>query len=140
MKGNVLARFEDVLKFYPIDRINQQKNAKDYLRVGKIRERDSIGAVRISRLIDIPYGRINNWLMGKNTPRSIKGLKELESMKLLPLEISDSLEFKHFMITLGLRYADGCIYNQRRNNSYTFYICFGDEIDALKFVEDSKEA
>jgi len=64
----------------------------------------------------------------------------IESMNLLPLEISDSIEFRHFMRTLGLRYADGCIYKQRNNNSYTFYLCFGDKIDALKFIEDSREA
>ena len=139
MDNKTLANFDDVLKHYFTDKINQQKNALDYIKVRKIREEVFIGALKISRLIDVPYGTINNWLMGKKTPRAIKGLNQLKSMKLLPLKISDSLEFRHFMRTLGLRYADGCIYKQSRNNSYTFYICFGDEIDAINFVEDSKK-
>ena len=68
----------------------------------------------ISKIINMNEGTINYWLMGKSIPRSIKGIKELENMELLPLEISDSIQFKHFIRTLGLRYSDGCIYEQKR--------------------------
>jgi len=139
MEDKTLANFEDVLKHYSTDKINQQKNALDYIKSNEIRKKLSFGARKISRIIKIPEGTINNWLMGKKKPRAIKGLNQLKSMKLLPLKISDSFEFRHFIRTLGLRYADGCIYNQTRNNSYTFYICFGDKIDAIRFVEDSKK-
>ena len=135
----ILAEFEDVLKFYSTDRINQQKNAIDYVKTKRIRAENSIGSLRISKLLNIPAGTVNNWLMGKKTPRSIKGLNQLESMGLLPLRIDNSLGFQHFVRSLGLRYADGCIYEQKRNNSFTFYICFGDEIDAINFISDSKK-
>lgn len=140
MEKEILANFKDVLKYYSTDKINQQKNALDYFESKDIRERSSFGAMKISKIIGIPFGTVNNWLMGKKIPRAIKGLRELELMNLIPLEISDSLSFKHFVITLGLRYADGCIYRQKNNNSYTFYICFGDRIDALNFINDSKIA
>ncbi len=140
MEDKVLANFEDVLKHYSTDKINQQKNALDYIKSNEIRRKHFFGARKISRIIKIPEGTINNWLMGKKKPRAIKGLNQLKSMKLLPLRVEDSEEFKHFMRALGLRYADGCIYKQSRNNSYTFYICFGDKIDAMKFIEDSKIA
>ena len=140
MEEKILAGFKEVLQFYSTDKINQQKNALNYIRVKNIREKNLSGARKISRIIDIPEGTVNNWLMGKKTPRAVKGLKMLEVMGLLPLRISDSPAFRHFLITLGLRYSDGCIYEQKRNNSFTFYVCFSDKIDALKFIEDSKKA
>lgn len=138
MEKQILADLQDVLKFYSTDKINQQKNALNYMETMKIREKYSFGAMKISKIIDIPQSTINNWLMGKKTPRSIKGINQLKSMGLLPLEIRDSLEFKHFMRILGLRYSDGCIYEQKRNNSFTFYVCFSDKVDAMKVLEDSK--
>lgn len=71
--------------------------------------------------------------------KSIRGLKELKDMGLLPLKISSDLSFSLFMHVLGLRYADGCIYEQKRNKSYTFYLCFGKKIDALRFINDAKD-
>lgn len=65
-----------------------------------------------------------------------KAIKELKSAGLLPLRISGSESFKHFVHLLGLRYSDGCIYKQTRNNSYTFYICFGNKRDAERLVKD----
>ena len=138
MEKDILVRFEDVLKFYPIDRIHQQKNALDYIKVKELRERTGFGARKISKIINVSEGTVNHWLIGKNTPRAVKGIKQLESMGLLPLKISDSRAFCHFLRTLGLRYSDGCIYEQKRNNTLTFYLCFGDKDDALKFVKDSK--
>lgn len=140
MEEKNLVNFEDVLKFYSINKINQQKNALDYARAKSIREKSLFGARKISKMIGVPEGTVNNWLMGKKIPRAVKGLKMLEVMGLLPLKISDSPAFRHFLITLGLRYSDGCIYEQKRNNSFTFYVCFSDEIDAKKFIEDSKKA
>lgn len=138
MEKDILVRFEDVLKFYPIDRVHQQKNAFDYIRVRELREETGLGARKISKIINIPEGTVNHWLIGKNTPRSTKGIRQLEFMGLLPLKVSNLPSFRHFLRTLGLRYSDGCIYEQKRNNTLTFYICFGDRSDALKFVNDSK--
>jgi len=140
METRILAKFENVLEHYSTNKINQQKNAYDYMKVKRIREKMSYGAIKISRIIDVPSGTINHWLVERKIPRAIKGLKKLESMGLLPLIVSNSNEFGHFMRVLGLRYADGCIYHQKRNNSYTFYICFGDKIDATNFIEDSRKA
>lgn len=140
MEKKTLARFEDVLEFYPTTEVHQQKNALNYILAQEIRKNKSLGARKISEIIKIPEGTVNNWLGNRKIPRPIKGLKKLESMKLLPLEVSESKAFTHFVRTLGLRYSDGCIYEQKRNNSYTFYVCFKDKIDALKFIEDSRDA
>jgi hypothetical protein len=74
----------------------------------------------------------------KMKDRIAKALQELKSANLLPLKISDSESFRHFIHLLGLRYSDGCTYKQVRNNSYSFYICFGNKTDAEIFVKDCK--
>jgi len=75
-----------------------------------------------------------------NIKRTIKGIKKLENMGLLPLKVSNNRAFQQFIITLGLRYADGCIYKQRENKSFTTYVCFGEKKDALNFCKDVKKA
>lgn len=51
------------------------------------------------------------------------------------VNIKKNLDMYSFICHLfGLRYSDGCIYKQKRNNSYTFYICFGKEKDAITFI------
>lgn len=136
-ENNILAIWKDVLSFYPTNRkINHQKYAIKYFEAMKLRKEKNIGATKISRIIDIPSGTINYWLMKREMPVAVKGIKELEEMNLLPLEISNLNSFKHFMRALGLRCSDGCIYEQKRNNSFTFYVCFSEKINALKFIED----
>ncbi|VVB68345.1 tRNA-splicing ligase RtcB [Candidatus Norongarragalina meridionalis] len=61
-------------------------------------------------------------------------------MGLLPLKVSNSASFLQFIRIFGLRYADGCIYQQTRNRSFTFHICFGDKKDALRLIDDAREA
>ena len=136
----VLSNQEKVLSLYPTAKIHQKENALKYLEAIMLRNEENLGARRISQRIDVNEGTINYWIMGRSTPRSLKGIKELESMNLLPLKISDSPHFRHFMRTLGLRYSDGCIYEQKRNQSFTFYVCFSNKNDALRIVKDSKEA
>ena len=136
---NILATKEDVISMYSTSKIDQQKNAKKYYEAMDLRKKLGIGSLRISRAINMPLGAVHYWLQGFE-PKSVKGVKELESMGLLPLKISNSKQFKQFVRTFGLRFADGCIYEQKRNNSFTGYVCFGNKKDAIKFVGDCKEA
>ncbi|MBI2507452.1 hypothetical protein HYV89_00690 [Candidatus Woesearchaeota archaeon] len=68
-----------------------------------------------------------------------EGIKQLKDMNLLPLIVSKNPAFQQFIITLGFRYSDGCIYEQKNNRSITFYVCFSDKIDALNFCSDVKK-
>lgn len=131
-----LATEKEVLSLYPTNKINQQKNALLYQEAMKLRKK-GLGARKISKIIDMPEGAIHYWLQGFE-PKSVKGINELKDMNLLPLEISKEESFIHLVHTLGIRYADGCIYEQKRNNSYTYYLCFGDKLDALTYIKDSK--
>lgn len=140
MKQNqILATKEDLLLHYSTNRINQQRNASKYWEAMSLRKERGYGAMKISRIIDMPMSAIAYWLQG-NKPRSVKAIEQLEHAKLLPLKVSDSAAFRLFSKALGLRYADGCIYEQKRNNSYTTYICFGNKIDALNFCKDVDDA
>lgn len=136
---NELATKEDVISMYSTSRINQQRNALKYYEAMELRKELGFGSLRISRAIDMPMAAVHYWLQGFE-PKSVKGIKELENMGLLPLYISNSKSFLQFVRTFGLRLADGCIYEQRRNNSYTGYVCFGNKEDAIKFIEDCKNA
>ncbi len=139
MKQRILATKGDVLSMYSTSKVNQQRNALKYYEAMQLRKSLGYGAVRISRAIKMPMGAVHYWLQGFE-PKSVKGIKELESMGLLPLEIQDSKAFRQFVRTFGYRLADGCIYEQKRNNSYTGYVCFGEIEDALQFSNDCKEA
>ena len=46
----------------------------------------------------------------------------------------------HSTLHFGLRFADGCVYEQKRNNSFTGYVCFGDKQNAINFIDDCKNA
>lgn len=131
----VLATAESVLKLYSTDKVNQQENAKKYFEAMRIRRELGFGARKTSRMINASEGAVSNWLSGES-PRSVKGLRELERAGLLPLIVSEDASFTQFVRTLGLRYADGCIYHQKRNNSFTCYLCFGDRQDAVKLARD----
>lgn len=136
---NILATKGDVISMYSISKINQQRNAIKYYEAMVLRKKLGFGSLRISRAINMPIGAVHYWLQGFE-PKSVKGVKELENMGLLPLRISNSKAFKQFVRTFGLRFADGCIYEQKRNNSFTGYVCFGNKIDAIKFIDDCKKA
>lgn len=135
----VIATKEDVISKYSTSKIDHQRNALKYYEAMDLRDKFGYGSLRISRAINMPLGAVSYWLMGFE-PKSVKGVKELERMGLLPLEITDRPAFTQFVRTLGLRFADGCIYEQKRNNSFTGYICFGDERNAIKFVNDCNQA
>lgn len=136
---NTLATKEDVISMYSTSRINQQRNALKYYEAMELRRKLGWGSLRISRTIGMPLGAVHHWLRDYE-PRSVKGVKELENIGLLPLRISNSKPFIQFVRTFGLRFADGCIYEQKRNNSFTGYVCFGDKEDATKFIDDCKSA
>lgn len=72
------------------------------------------------------------------TAKTEKAVKQLEHAGLLPLKINNTNSFRLFVRILGLRYADGCIYYQKRNKSYTFALYFGDIKDASKVCNDVK--
>jgi len=73
-----------------------------------------------------------------NIKRS-KSIRILKKACLFPLEFSNSKSFRHFVHVLGLRYSDGCIYHNKRNKSYTSYVCFGKKEDAENFSNDCKK-
>lgn len=135
----ILATREKVISMYSTSKVNQQRNAIKYYEAMKLRERLGFGSLRISRAINMPMAAVHYWLQGFE-PKSVKGVKELENMGLLPLRISNLKSFVQFVRAFGLRLADGCIYEQKRNNSYTGYVCFSNIKDAIKFVDDCKEA
>lgn len=136
---NELATKEDVVSMYSTSRVNQQRNALKYYEAMQLRKSLGWGSLRISKAIDMPLGAVHYWLQGFE-PKSVKGIKELENMGLLPLTISNSKAFTQFVRTFGLRFADGCVYEQKRNNSFTGYVCFGEHEDATKFINDCKNA
>ncbi|MEK6907149.1 MAG: hypothetical protein AABW45_01345 [Nanoarchaeota archaeon] len=134
----ILATEKQIINLYPITRINHQKNAYKYLEFLNLKKMD-INYNDISKKLNMNASTVYKWFRGQS-PIAIRGIEELKSMGLLPLKISNNLAFEQFMITLGFRYADGCIYSQREKNSFTNYACFGQKIDALKFCEDIKKA
>lgn len=73
-------------------------------------------------------------------PNSVNNVEELERLGLLPLENKDNKLFGLFVKILGFRYADGCIYYQRRNNSFTFALYLGKFKDAEKLCKDLYDA
>ena len=75
----------------------------------------------------IPLYSSSEISLKRNTP---KGLEELEMAGLLPLKPSTNPTFLLFVKILGFRYADGCIYQQKRNNSFTFSLTMKDYVDA----------
>lgn len=138
MKNNnrILVTKEDIISMYSISKIDQQTNARKYYEAMELRNKFGYGSLRVSRIVDMPLGAVHYWFSGYE-PKSVKGIIELESMDLLPLTISLDKSFEHFIRTFGLRYSDGCIYHQERNNSYTGYLCFGTKEDAEWYVNDS---
>ena len=69
-------------------------------------------------------------------PDSVNNVEELERLGLLPLENKDNKLFSLFVKILGFRYADGCIYYQRRNKSFTFALYLGKLKDAKILCDD----
>jgi len=69
-------------------------------------------------------------------PESLESARELEKLNLLPLKVDNSLSFKLFVKMLGFRYADGCIYYQKRSKSFTFALYFGKIKDANRLCKD----
>lgn len=137
--NKILATRENVISMYSTSRINQQRNALKYYEAMELRKKFGFGSLRISRAINMPMPAVHYWLQGFE-PKSVKGIKELENMNLLPLRTSNSKSFMQFVRTFGLRFADGCVYEQKRNNSFTGYVCFGDKSDADKFAYDCRKA
>lgn len=135
----VLATKEDIISMYATSKIDHQTNAAKYYQAMELRRKLNWGSLKISRAINMPEGAVHYWLQGFE-PKSVKGIKELERMGLLPLEVSNSEPFIQFVRTFGLRFADGCVYEQKRNNSFTGYLCFGDKQDAIKFTGDCQKA
>ena len=136
---NILATKKDVISMYSTSRVNQQRNALKYYEAMELRKKFRFGSLRISRSINMPMAAVHYWFQGFE-PKSVKGIKELENMNLLPLRTSNSKSFMQFVRTFGLRFADGCVYEQKRNNSFTGYLCFGNKSDADKFADDCKKA
>ena len=140
IKNNLtLATKEDVISMYSTSKVNQQRNALKYYEAMKLRKEFGHGSTKISKIIKMPKSAVHYWFQGFE-PKSVKGVNELEAMGLLPLEVNSDKSFRQFVRTFGLRFADGCIYEQKRNNSYTGYLCFGRKENALKFIEDCKDA
>ncbi|MFA4886627.1 MAG: hypothetical protein WC595_00275 [Candidatus Nanoarchaeia archaeon] len=129
---------EKLLFFYSTSKVNQQLNALNYYKAIKLKKYTDYNCRQIAEKIDMPYSAVYYWLQGF-APKSVKGLNELEAMNLLPLKINNSSSFLHFICTFGIRFADGCIYEQKRNNSFTFYLCFGDKLNAQNFVYDCEK-
>lgn len=134
--SKIIVTKEKLLSLYP-----DAGNAKLYFKAMGLRKRAGLGAWRIARILNVwnRRGTINQWLCTEVKPRSVKEINELENAGLLPLKTSNSEIFRHFVHLFGLRYSDGCIYRQKRNKSYTFYICFGNKNDAKNFTEDCKK-
>ena len=124
MLTETLVTREDVLQQYSTDKINQQRNARKYWKAMQLRVEQGYGAMRISQTINMPMGAVAYWLQGFE-PKSIKGLTQLKNAGLLPFKPAETDTMKLFLRVLGLRYSDGCIYEQKRNNSITCYVCFG---------------
>ncbi|MFQ6055324.1 MAG: LAGLIDADG family homing endonuclease [Methanosarcinales archaeon] len=72
----------------------------------------------------------------RSKTRIREGIEKLESASIVPLTPSFTPAFIQVVRILRLRYSDGCIYRQKNNNSFTFYICFKEKMDALKLCED----
>jgi intein/homing endonuclease len=124
--------------------ISLYKDAEDiklYSKVMETRKNKKIGSWRIARLLDAwdHKGTINGWLYSKEKPKGVKAIEELKKAGLFPLRVSNSKEFSHFVHIFGFRYADGCIYYQKRNKTYTFYLCFGNKKDAENLAKDCKK-
>ncbi len=134
--GRILVTKEDIISMYSKDKVNHQRNALKYYEALEIRKKLGYGSLRISQMINMPLGAVHYWFLG-NEPKSVKGINELKSMGLLPFKISSNKSFEHFVRTFGLRFSDGCVYHQKRNNSYTGYLCFGKKEDAQSYIQDS---
>lgn len=133
----ILAHEKDVIETYENSHI-----AELYKKVIKIRKMKKIGSINICKELGIDNWKIkkliDHWIYYAKTPRSIKALEELKSMKLLPLRISKSPAFIQFIRTLGLRYADGCIGRKTPSKSFIFLMSFGKKVNAAKFCNDVK--
>jgi len=69
-------------------------------------------------------------------PNCMNNVVDLEKLNLLPLFIENTKSFRLFVKILGFRYADSCIYNQKRNRSFTFALYFGKISDAKNLCKD----
>src|SRR3989344_4940869 len=135
----LLAKEEDILKLYSTNKVNHQKNASDYIKV-KLLSSQGFKISQIAKELNLTRSLVSHWISksSSRTPKSIKGITKLKEIGFIPLMINNTRIFNHLVHTIGLRYADGCIYHQKRNNSYSFYLCFGEEIDAKSYVTDTK--
>jgi len=68
--------------------------------------------------------------------KSIDNVVKLEKLSLLPLAVENTKSFRLFVRILGFRYADSCIYYQKRNKSFTFALYFGKIVDAENLCND----
>jgi len=111
---------------------------KLYYKVMKIRKKTGWGAWKISKFLKNWSRRqsINQWINGYEKPKSIKEIEKLKRMGLVPLIVSSKDSFRLFIRIFGFRLADGCIYFQRRNNSFTFALYFGTLKDAQWLCND----
>jgi len=82
---------------------------------------------------------LKSYLNFKLKTRVKKGIENLKLMKLLPLVINSSEEFRLFVRIFGFRLADGTIYQQKKNNSFTFALYFGTKDDAQWLCDDVKK-
>jgi len=121
--------------------INSYKDAENirlYYKVMQTRREISFGAWKIAKMLKVwgRRGTINQWINGYKKPKSIKGIENLEKLGLIPFIVTSTESFKLFVRIFGFRLSDGCIYEKRRSNSYTFALYFGILEDAEWICED----
>lgn len=84
---DLLGFIDDVLRERKskLPKSKYRHSSKDYLKVMRLYQGGIKSRERLAELTGIPPGSINNWLVGRNPPQSLKILQELKVNDLFPI-------------------------------------------------------
>jgi hypothetical protein len=135
--ADILVTESDLIGSYKTSSMRHKNNALKYNEAINLGKKHGWNARKISKEINMPCGAVDHWLRNSGKPKSIKGVEQLSAMGLMPLRLANTPQFIQFIRILAFRYGDGCLCEQKRNNSYTFYACMKDLNDASKLCQDT---